>query len=93
MKSMYLVTGRISNYLTTVFWLCIAGAFAKFAIFENRFFFLTRLQLRSEKNNNRFPFFSRFLYIPLNNKVLCGLLEEGGTSSAHHQIYSITLRM
>jgi hypothetical protein len=44
--------------LQRFFWLCIAGAFTKFAIFENRISFLTR---RSQvKKNQPISFFSRF---------------------------------
>ena len=45
--------------LQRFFWLCIAGAFTKFAIFENIIFFLNETQ-PSEKKINRFRFFSRF---------------------------------
>jgi hypothetical protein len=44
--------------LQRFFWLCIAGAFTKFPIFENRIF-LNETQ-PSEMLFNRFRFFSRF---------------------------------
>ena len=53
-------------------WLCIADAFIKFAIFEN-LIFLNEMQL-SEKKESPISVFSRFLYIPLKDKVLCVLL-------------------
>ena len=65
--------GGLWHVFTTISLLCIAGAFPKFAIFENRFFFKTR-RSQSEIYFNRFPFFSRFWYITLNDKVLCGLM-------------------
>ena len=68
--------GGLWKVLATISWLCIAGAFTKFAIFENRIFFKTR---RSQVKfvSTDFVFFSRFWYITLNNKVLCGLMGGG----------------
>ena len=50
------------KYLYNIFWLCIAGAFAKFVIFENRIFCKTR---RSQVNFllTDFVFFTVFRYI------------------------------
>ena len=65
--------GGLWKVLATISWLCIAGAFTKFAIFENRIFFQTsRSQVKFVSTD--FVFFSRFWYITLNNKVLCGLM-------------------
>ena len=65
--------GGLWKVLATMSWLCIAGAFTKFAIFENRIFFQTsRSQVKFGSTD--FVFFSRFWYITLNNKVLCGLM-------------------
>ena len=45
-----------------MFWLCIADAFIKFAIFQN-LIFLNEVQL-SEKKNHWFPFFhGLYIYI------------------------------
>ena len=64
--------GGLWKVLATMSWLCIAGAFTKFAIFENRIFF----KRAAAKWNLVQPisFFSRFWYMTLNNKVLCGLM-------------------
>ena len=51
--------GGLWNIFTIIYWLSIAGAFPKFAIFENLFFFLNETQ-PSETLFNRFPFFHVF---------------------------------
>ena len=51
--------GGLWNIFTIIYWLSIAGAFPKFANFENRFFFKTR---RSQVNffSTDFLFFHGF---------------------------------
>ena len=68
--------GGLWHVFTTISLLCIAGAFPKFAIFENRFFFKTR-RSQVKRYSTDFLFFSRFWYITLNSKVLCGLMGGG----------------
>ena len=53
--------GGLWKVLATMSWLCIAGAFTKFAIFENRIFFWNEVQL-SEKRITDYCFFMVFIY-------------------------------
>ena len=52
--------GGLWHIFTMIFWLCIAGAFPKFAIFENRIFFLTR-RSQVKRYSTDFLFFSTVL--------------------------------
>ena len=51
--------GGLWKVLATISWLCIAGAFTKFAIFENRIFFKTR-RSQVKKKSTDFVFFHGF---------------------------------
>ena len=53
--------GGIWNVLETIFWLCIAGACAKFAIFENRIFW-NDVQLSEQKITDFCVFCIVFIY-------------------------------
>ena len=53
--------GGLWEVLATMSWLCIVGAFTKFAIFENRIFFKTR-RSQVKKKSTDFVFFTVLIY-------------------------------
>ena len=70
----------ISNVVKAIFRLCIAGAFTKFAIFENRILFEMSCNL-NEKKDYEFPFlFTVFIYTIEWQSALCA---AGRQTSSH----------
>ena len=71
----------IWNVVKSIFRLCIAGAFTKFAIFENLIFFWNDVQL-SEKRITDFRFFTVFIYTIEWQSALCAAGRQTSSDEA-----------